>query len=69
IDPDRRDRIFQPFERGHSTSEYPGTGIGLATCQKVVERHGGRIWVESDFGAGTSVFFTLPVRAGDSDPE
>lgn len=60
IDAQYFEAVFQVFRRLHSRAEYPGTGIGLAVCQKIVERAGGKIWVESEPGQGTSFLFTLP---------
>jgi hypothetical protein len=63
IAPEYQMQIFGIFKRLHG-NEYPGTGIGLATCKKIVDRHGGTIWVESELGKGSRFSFTLPKAAG-----
>ena len=60
IDPDHAERVFQMFQRLHSRDQYEGTGIGLAICRRIVERHGGRLWVQANRDGGTSMRFTLP---------
>jgi two-component system, sensor histidine kinase and response regulator len=67
IDPKDREIIFNPFQRVYSAREYEGTGLGLTICRQIVEQHGGRMWLESELGQGTSFWFTVPNRRAGSD--
>lgn len=67
IDADHYDKIFEVFKRLHSQKEFPGTGIGLALCRRIVEHHGGTIWVSSVAGEGSTFCFTIPDNFGDQD--
>ncbi len=67
IDPQYKEQVFEIFKRLHSAAAYPGTGMGLAICQRIIERAGGRIWVESELGRGSTFFFTIARGDGRRD--
>ena len=63
IAPEHQERVFEMFKRLHTRDEYEGTGIGLSTCKKIVVKHGGDIWLESEHGVGTTFYFSIPVKS------
>jgi chemotaxis family two-component system sensor kinase Cph1 len=62
IDPQFHEKIFKIFQRLNPRERFPGTGIGLPICRRIVERHGGKIWIQSELGQGTTFYFTLPTQ-------
>jgi signal transduction histidine kinase len=68
MSPEHAKRIFEPFQRLHGEEDYPGTGIGLAVCERIIDQHGGRIWVSSSPGEGSVFHFTLPAAAAARTP-
>ena len=68
IDRKHQQRVFKIFQRLHTRDQYPGTGVGLAICERIVDRHQGRIWFDSEVGRGTTFYFTLPDATGPQEP-
>jgi light-regulated signal transduction histidine kinase (bacteriophytochrome) len=62
------DKLFAPFERMHHANEFPGSGVGLATVERIVRRHGGRVWADAAVDTGATLYFTLPMSA-DATPD
>jgi signal transduction histidine kinase len=69
IEPEYADRVFVIFQRLHDKASYPGTGIGLAMVRKIIEYHGGQIWLDTEPGAGARFRFTLPMLPTDEDAD
>ena len=68
IAPEHQDRVFEMFKRLHTRDEYEGTGIGLSTCKKIVQKHNGELWLESEYGVGATFYFSIPVKTEAPQP-